>query len=325
MRVVSLLPSATEILCLIGGRHMLVGRSHECNHPAALADLPALTSQRTSPDATPVQIDREVSSALAAGESLYRLDTPRLHDLRTDLILTQDLCDVCSIDLAAVRAAAARMNPAPRVLSLNPHSFEDVLDDVMRIGEAVGLAGAARDALVGLRERFFRAADHVNAFAQRPTLLFLEWCDPPFVGGHWIPQLVERAGALHPLNPTVAMDGAGAGAGGQMAHRLAGKSLRVPPEMIERLRPDLVVVCPCGVGLGEVRRHLASVERADWWRSTPAVREGRVALVDGNHMFSRPGPRLVDAYEWLVAWINDVPGLIPEGFPWEPWDPNVSQ
>jgi iron complex transport system substrate-binding protein len=318
MRVVSLLPSATETLCLIGGASLLVGRSHECDFPHEVVDRPALTSQRIDPSWTPDRIDREVAGALAAGQSLYSLDTDRLHQLRPDVILTQDLCEVCSIDLNTVRAAAARMNPRPEIVSLNPHTYEAVLDDIITIGRAVGMEPQARQTLIALRERFFRAADHVNAFAAQPKVAFLEWADPPFIGGHWTPQLVERAGGLHPLNPTQAMEGAGAGAGGQMAHRTAGKSIRVPPELIERLAPDFIVVCPCGIALRDVRAHLASVERSDWWRGLAAVRQGRVALVDGNQMFNRPGPRLVDAYQWLVGWLNDRPELIPAGFPWEP-------
>lgn len=316
MRVVSLLPSATETLCLIGGEGLLVGRSHECDFPTGVLRRPILTAQVTRAGSDPGEIDREVSAALSEGRSLYRLDTERLRDLRPDVILTQDLCAVCSIDPETVRAVAAQMDPVPRVVSLNPATFEGVLDDVITIGGAVGLVEAARTAAVALRERFFRASDFVNAFAPRPTAVFLEWTHPLFVGGHWTPQLVERAGAEHPLNRTSAMPGAGAGAGGQMAHRVAGKSIRVAPEQVEGASPDAVIVCPCGVPLDEVPRHLEAVQDAAWWRSLPAVQRGRVALVDGNQMFNRPGPRLVDAYEWLVGWLNDRPDLIPAGFPW---------
>lgn len=316
MRVVSLLPSATESLCQIGAASMLVGRSHECDFPPDITSRPVLTSQLSDPGADPAAIDRVVSSALSQGRSLYRLDIEGLRRLRPDLILTQDLCEVCSIDLETVRRVAERMSPPPRVLSLNPGGFEDVLDDMVRIGAAVGLERSAREATVALRERFFGAADFVNGFTTGPKVLFLEWTDPPFVGGHWTPQLVERAGATHQLNPTRALPGAGAGAGGQMAHRVAGKSVRVTPEEIVRAAPDAVIVCPCGVGLDAIGPHLAALESSDWWAGLPAVRAGRVALVDGNQLFNRPGPRLVDAYEWLVGWLNDRPEMIPALFPW---------
>lgn len=316
MRVVSLLPSATETLSQVGAGETLVGRSHECDFPASITDRPVLTSQIADPGADPAAIDRQVSSALSQGRSLYRLDTERLRALAPEVILTQDLCEVCSIDLETVRAVAREMDPAPLVVSLNPGSFEDVLDDLVRVGDAVGMGRRAREELVALRERFYRASDFVNSFAEGPRVVFLEWTDPPFVGGHWTPQLVERAGASHPLNPTRPMRGAGAGAGAQMAHRVAGKSVRVTPEEIRAAEPEAVIVCPCGVGLDAMGPHLAALEREAWWRELPAMRAGRVAIVDGNQMFNRPGPRLVDAYEWLVGWLNSRPELIPAGFPW---------
>ncbi len=332
MRVVSLLPSATEALCAIGGESLLVGRSHECDYPVSITDRPALTAQLIS-SLDPAEIDRQVSQALApkgqsqgSGDgsseaqsfdrSLYRLDVERLRDLAPDVILTQDLCDVCSIDLRTVHRVAAGMTPRPEVVSLNPQTFEGVLDDLMTIGRAVEREQQAGEALVGLRERFFRAADHVNAFTAPSPVLFLEWTDPPFVGGHWTPQLIERAGGRHDLNPTRAMENAGAGAGGQMAHRTAGKSMRVTPEAIAASAPEHVIVCPCGIALADMDRHLAPIAEQEWWRGLPAVKNGRVALVDGSQMFNRPGPRLVDAYEWLVGWLNDRPELIPAGFPW---------
>ncbi|MBL0927397.1 MAG: ABC transporter substrate-binding protein [Phycisphaerales bacterium] len=320
MRVVSLLPSATEMLAHIGGAHLLVGRSHECDTPPSVAGLPVLTAQNTHwQPGRSAEVDRAVSAAVGAHQALYRLDTDLLRALRPDVILTQDLCDVCSIDLAAVKRAAAAMDPRPKVVSLNAATYESVLDDLLRVGEAVGLERQAREALLGLRQRFFAAADHVNAFTQPVPTLFLEWIDPPFVGGHWNAQLVERAGGANLLNPTRPMVGAGAGAGGQMAHRVAGKSIRVTPEAIAEARPEAVVVCPCGLSLADVRREADGVLRGrSWWEGLPAVRAGRVALVDGNQMFNRPGPRLVDAYEFLVGWLNGRPDLIPAGFPWSP-------
>jgi len=320
MRVVSLLPSATECLCLFGADSLLVGRSHECDHPRSILDRPALTGQLIDPESAPepAEIDRQVSGALASGAPLYRLDTQRLQELRPDVILTQDLCEVCSIDLGTVRRAAAEMHPSPEVVSLNPETFEDVLDDIVTIGRAVGMPERAQDALVRLRERFFSAADYVAILAEQPKVVFLEWADPLFIGGHWTPQLIERAGGSHPLNETVPMDNAGAGSGAQMAHRVAGKSIRVA---VAAVGPDAVIVCPCGVKLADIPAHLRAIEAEPWWRELPAVTSGRVALVDGNQMFNRPGPRLVDAYEWLVGWLNDRPHLIPEGFPWAPYEP----
>lgn len=263
------------------------------------------------------EIDGQVRAALAAGEGLYLLDETRLRELAPDLIITQSLCSVCSIDLDAVRRVAETLENKPRLLALNPVSFEDVLDDVLKVGEAVGRIEEARRQLSWLRERFFRASDHVNGFTDPVPTLFLEWTEPMFVAGHWTAQLVERAGGFCPLNATTPMEGAGAGAGGQMAHRIAGPGKVVTREEVEAMDPRAVIVCPCGFGLERVRAEYSGLCAQTWWTRRRAVREGRVALVDGNQMFNRPGPRLVEAYEWMVGWINGVDSLIPAGFPWE--------
>lgn len=345
MRVASLLPSATETLSFVGGSDLLVGRSHECDFPVGLDHLPILTAQiidfhqsggsagvdqavRRALSACASQTDHPSGSPRGLPESddgwiaqggLYRLNARLLRDLRPDVILTQDLCEVCSIDLNTVRAVAATMDPAPTIVSLNPTTFEHTLDDCYRVADAVGLSSQGEERVARLRERYFRAANFVNPFTQGPRVVFLEWTDPLFIGGHWTPQLIERAGASHPLNPTVAMDGAGAGEGQQAAFRVAGKSIRVPTDAIEAIRPEVIIVCPCGLDLNTVREETAKIAREPWFANTPAARSGRVALVDGNQMFNRPGPRLVDAFEFLVGYLNDIPSLIPEGFPWERW------
>jgi iron complex transport system substrate-binding protein len=316
MRVLSLLPSATELLCLIGGRDMLVGRSHECDFPPGLERVPVLTAPQTDPAASPGEIDRAVRARLASGQSLYTLDAALLGQIRPDLIITQDLCEVCSIDLDAVRAAAETLHPRPAVLSLNPQTVEDVLDDALRIGGATGLEDRATGAAVQLRERLHRAADHVNPYVDGPSVAFLEWTDPLYIAGHWTPQLIERAGARHPLNPTTPLPGSGAAAGPQAASRRAGRSIRISPEVLAASAPEYVIVCPCGVGLMQACAMADDLAAQPWWRSLPAARTGRLAVVDGNQMFNRPGPRLVDAFEWLVGWLNDRPALIPPDFPW---------
>ncbi|MEQ8850856.1 MAG: hypothetical protein RIB32_03635 [Phycisphaerales bacterium] len=314
LRVLSLLPSASEIVCLIGGRDCLVGRSHECDFPDSLDGLPELTAPRTA-FTTSKGVDEAVRAATSRGDSLYRLDEAKVQALRPDVIITQDLCSVCSIDLDSVRRVASSMDPQPRVLSLNPRTFEDVLDDIVRIGAAIDLESEAKSVLLKLRDRFFQAADFVNPYVSQPSVAVLEWTDPLFVAGHWTPQLVERAGASHPLNPTTAMAHAGAGAGGQMAHRVGPPSRRIDASDLVAAAPEFLVICPCGLGLEQAAAEAASLAEAPWWKDLPAVGAGRVMIVDGAAMFSRPGPRLVDAYEWLVAWINDRPELNPENFP----------
>jgi len=314
-RVVSLLPSATEILGVINATHLLVGRSHECDFPLGIERLPVLTRARIR-HADPRDIDAAVSAAVEGGESLYDVDADALAALRPDFILTQDLCRVCSVDLSAVRRIADALSPVPEVLSLNPTSVEGVLDDILRVADALGRAADARRALVVLRERLFRAQDFVNPFADGPSVAFLEWTDPLFGAGHWTVQLIERAGGRHPINPTVPDPHAGAAAGFQQAQRRAGPSPRLTADALIASAPDAIVIAPCGFTLEQTVAAALKLSDAPWWDDLPAVRQGRVAVVDGNQMFNRPGPRLVDAFEWLVGWLNDRPELIPPGFPW---------
>lgn len=303
---------------MVGGEKELVGRSHECDFPQSVRGLPVLTAARTH-GGDPAAIDRQVREATRSGRSLYDLDTALLAELAPDLIVTQDLCEVCSIDLAAVRRAAAAMKPTPEILSLNPETVEGVVDDLIRVGAALGRDAEGRAAAVAVRERLFAASEYVNPFADGPCVAFLEWTDPLFVGGHWIPQLIERAGGRHPLNPTVAKESAGAALGPQWAERVAGKSVAVPPEVVAATKPDWIIVCPCGIDLENAIAMTDRLAEHAWFRETPAARGGRVAVVDGNQMFARPGPRLADGFEFLVGLLNDRQDVIPSGFPWRRW------
>jgi ABC-type Fe3+-hydroxamate transport system substrate-binding protein len=328
VRVVSLLPSATEIVhalapgAAVGSDGVrLVGRSHECDWPRAVveAGVPVLTAARTHFQSAG-QVDADVRRALEAGESLYTLDIERLDALKPDVIVTQDLCAVCSIDLGAVRQAAARMSPAPAIVSLNPQTLEGVFDDVLTVGQALGLERRATELLVELRARMYQAQEYVNPYTQAVPTLFLEWTEPMFVGGHWTPQLIERAGGEHPLNPTTAVLGAGAAEGpvGQTL-RAAGKSIVVNAEQVIASKPEAIVVAPCGLTLEQAWSETEKLAQQSWWRELPAVRRGNVAVVDGNQMFNRPGPRLADAFEFLVGFLNEREDVIPAGFPWRRW------
>lgn len=321
-RVVTLLPSATELVCLLGAERWLVGRSHECDWPPSVRDVPVLTSQTTEHDSEhtdPAAIDRQVREQLAAGLPLYRVDEELLRSLKPDVIITQDLCAVCSIDLASVQRLAVSMSPPPTIVSLNPTTIEGVIDDVLTVGRALGLDARAMTEAVKLRERFAAAGEFVNPYEEGPNVAFLEWTDPIFIGGHWTVQMIERAGGRHVLNPSVPTENAGAAVGPQHAQRRAGKSIAVPVEILVASRPDVLIVCPCGLDLAATRHAVAELAKKSWWRELPAVRNGRVALVDGNQYFNRPGPRLAEAFEWMVGWLQGRPGLVGEGFGWEEW------
>ncbi len=329
MRVVSLLPSATELLFAAGAGDLLVGRSHECDWPAAATRVPVLTSARIAHTAAEgadahvdqAAIDAAVRASMASGESLYRIDEELLRSLAPDVILTQDLCEVCSIDLRSVERIARTLPKPPRIVNLNPTTIWQVLDDLLAVGEAVSRSAEAQAAATTLRDRVWTASEQGTPFTDGPSVLFLEWCDPPFVGGHWTPELITLAGGRHPLNV--------AGA----------KSHVASADEIVASAPERVVVAPCGLPLAAVRAAMPALERCAWWNELPAVRAARamrggaagsaaalaspVMLVDGNQMFNRPGPRLVDAVEWLAAWLQERPELLPPGFPAEPWQPTA--
>lgn len=331
-RVVSLLPSATESVVALGLQSRLVGCSHECRGISTDTDqLPILTGSRTRYDAQTAtassDIDHAVRTALDAGESLYTLDAEALERLEPDVILTQDLCDVCSIDLERVRSVAASLPNPPRIVALNPTTFEAVLDDLMTIADALGEPDRATQTLAVLRERMWRAQEHVNPYASDAGIVgFMEWTDPIYVAGHWNVQLIERAGGRHPWNETIAKPDAGAAAGPQQGERIAGKSIAVKNEVFAALDPDRIIIAPCGLTLDDARTEAHNLLSQGWFADMRAVqggsggRAGRVAIVDGNRMFNRPGPSLVDAFEFLVGFLNDRPELIPPGFPWEPLD-----
>ncbi len=301
-RVISLLPSATELLCAFGAEELLVGRSHECDFPPSVLSRPCLTAARTQGKSS-AEIDTEVREAVSQGAaSLYTIDEARIRELAPDIILTQDLCEVCSIDLASVQRLAATLPSHPRIVSLNPKSIFDVFDDLLRVGEEVGRPALAAHAMVKLRDGYWSAMDFVNPFVPGPEVLFLEWMDPLFVGGHWTPQLIQDAGGRHSLNE--------AGA----------RSRQITPEDALESMPTRVLIAPCGFDLARIRSELPALTSSRWWPLLPAVLEGNpkhILAVDGNQMFNRPGPRLVDAFRFLVGWLNDRPELIPENFPVE--------
>mmetsp|Transcript_41893 Transcript_41893/g.98170 ORF Transcript_41893/g.98170 Transcript_41893/m.98170 type:complete len:403 (-) Transcript_41893:313-1521(-) len=304
VRVVSVLPSATEMLCAIGGEQLLVGRSHEDNYPESIACVPVVTGQRTS-FTTAAEVDAQVSAALKQGDSLYTLDVEKICELHPDVILTQDICAVCAIDLQTVQRVAARMSPAPNVVSLNPDGVSDVLRNIVQVGDAVGMGEEARATVIQLEQRI-SAVDVAIArrVGAKLNVAFIEWPDPLYVGGHWTPQLIVRAGGNHPLNPPPACGGG------------ASKSFAVSHQRLAETDPDLIIFCPCGLDLVASRREAERVQCMEWWQSLRAVKAGRVALVDGDAMFNRPGPRLVDAFEWLATVLHDQPGH-PSDFPVE--------
>ncbi len=289
-RVVSLLPSATEIVCALGLRTTLVGRSHECDFPAGVERLPAVSTARLDgADLDPAAIDAAVAAALADGEQLYGVDASTLAELAPDVVLTQTLCRVCAVEGDGVRSALRARALDADVVELEPEGVEGVLGTIVAIGDLLD-AGATARALVRDARARFAAVEAAVAGRPRPGVVIVEWTDPPFAAGHWVPELARIAG------------------GEELLGRPATPSFRTSWPEIRALAPEVVVMAPCGFDLDRTRAEATPERVAEWLAGTPALRDGRVWAVDANAYLSRPGPRIVDAAELLAALIH--PGSV---------------
>jgi iron complex transport system substrate-binding protein len=284
MRVASLLPSATETLFALGVEP--VGVSHSCDHPPAARELPTLTSTVVDhADRSAADIDAQMRSVDGA---VYDLDEERLAALDPDLLVTQATCDVCAVDASEVRAAAERLDPEPEVLALDPHSFADALDDVARIGEAVGEEAAASVLRAELRERVDAVrerAERAVADEGRPRTAVLDWTDPPIRAGHWVRDMVETAG-------------------GDPAFQPDGPSEPVAWDDVVDADPEALVVAPCGFDRERAEGAVGDLADRPGFDDLRAVADDRVYAVDGNALFNRPSHRLVDSLEALFACLH---------------------
>ncbi len=281
MRICSLLPSATEILYALGLGDSVAGVTFECDYPEDAQHKPQLVSSVLTHDLSPAEIDRIVSEHAARGESIYRINQELLESLQPDLIVTQELCDVCAVNTSHLAKALYGLSCEPQVVSLTPHTLEDVFADIEAVGRATGCDLRAHMLVASLRERLeaIRALPKPHA----PKVACLEWLTPPFNAGHWVPQMVSLAGGIDRL-----------GARGT-------DSVRIRWEQIRALEPDMILVMPCGYDAQKAADEYRRTEFPDWWSTLPAVRHGCVYAVHANAFFSRPGPRLVDGVEILYA------------------------
>ena len=289
MRILSLLPSATEIVAALGRLDALVGVTHECDHPPAVRALPRVTASAVDAAAAPGEVDAAVRALSAGGASIFTLDERRIAALAPDGVLTQQLCEVCAVSETEVRRLARTLPSAPRVVTLAGTTLDGVLQDVRAVGEAIGAAAEAEALVATLRDRMRTVHEALKAArAPRPRTAVVEWGDPVYAAGHWVPEMVRRAGGIDVL----------AQPGEHSRPRTVAE--------VEAADPELLLVAPCGYDVArsadEARRLLA---RDEWaW-----ARGRRVWAVDANAVVSRPGPRLVDGIEAFAAMI--APGLFP--------------
>jgi len=296
--IVSLLASGTEIVAALGLGDRLVAISHECDHPASLMDRPRASRPRFDPvGLTSGEIDRAVRDAMVENGSVYEIDAALIERLEPDLVVTQAVCEVCAVPTGGVRATLAERGLSSRVASLDAHTIEDILDSITLVGEAAGAAGAAEACVAGIRARLDAVAAAV-ADAPRPRLLAIEWLDPPFTPGHWVPEMIERAGARN------------------LAGEAGRPSRETTWEALAGSDPDVLLLMPCGYGLDAARADADAHASRILEVAPRAVRSGHAFVVDASAYFNRSGPRFVRGIEILAGLLH------PDRF--EPPGPGVA-
>ena len=292
MRICSLLPGATEIAFALGLGDEVVGVTHECDYPPEARQRSVVVhSAIDSNRMTSLEIDRWVSERLRSNQGLYMIDEERLREAAPDVILTQGLCDVCAIDYNEVARTAETLAKKPKIVSLTPNCLTDVLDDVARVGEATGQSHRAERLVRELKQRISVVRERAAQLSTHPRIACLEWFDPIYAAGHWVPEMMELAGGRNIL-----------GQKGQPSEKIQWKQ-------VVELAPEVIVLMPCGFDIQRTANEAATLERLDGWHDLPAVKTGKVFAVNGNAFFSRPGPRLVDGLEILACIIH--PDIFP--------------
>jgi iron complex transport system substrate-binding protein len=292
MRIATLLPSATEIVCSLGLAGDIVGITHECDFPPEIRQRPVVVRGKIdSARLSSAAINAAVEGSLARGEALYDIDLEALRAARPDLLITQDLCEVCALPGTDVEAAVAHLPNPPQVLRLHPHTLSDILRDIVTVGSATGREAEARRAVGHLEERMARVEAAVRG-RPRPQVFCMEWLDPPFCAGHWMPEIVERAG------------------GREVVGLVGRPSFSVEWSQIAAARPDVVVLVLCGFDVERTQREAVGCAARAAWQELPAVRAGRVYATDASSYFSRSGPRIVDGLEILAHILH------PDAAPW---------
>jgi iron complex transport system substrate-binding protein len=293
-RIVSFLPSATEIACALGLSEQLVGITHECDYPPEVLGKPVVVrSILPIEEMTQSEIDAAVAARMRDGNSLYQVDEKLLQALAPDLILTQDLCQVCAPSGNEVSQALDLLGKKPKILWLTPNSIEQIFDNVRELGEATGCLQEAEELIASGRARLKKLASATRKLRRRPRVFCMEWLDPVYGSGHWVPEMVQLAGGIDAL----AGDGK--------------DSVRVSWNDVLEWAPEVLIITPCGFNLEKVIEQAGQLGSYPDWSDIPAVREERVYAVDANSYFARPGPRVVDGTELLAHLIH------PELFSWK--------
>ncbi|MCI0490538.1 MAG: cobalamin-binding protein [Blastocatellia bacterium] len=282
-RIISLIASATEIVCALGFEQQLVGRSHECDFPPAVKDLPQCTSPKFNVEGTSYEIDQRVKAVVQDALSVYRVDAALLEELQPTHIITQSQCEVCAVSLKDVEEAVCELTSShPAIVSLEPNALADVWDDIRRVASALEAPERATQLIGRMQARMDEITEKARSINSRPTVACIEWIEPLMAAGNWMPELVEMAGGRN----------------------LFGEAGKHSPwmtweELVEK-NPDIMIVTPCGFDIARTLEEMHLLEEKPEWKDLTAVRAGRVFVADGNQYFNRPGPRLVESLEILA-------------------------
>jgi iron complex transport system substrate-binding protein len=293
MRICSLLPSATEIAFALGLGDEVVGVTHECDYPPEAKKRRVVVRSAIDPEHGSGEIDRLVREHLQKKKSIYAIDLAKFQEANPDFILTQELCDVCALDYNEVLEAARSLERAPKIVALSPSDLSEVLSDIEVVGEAAGRKRQAEALVTGLKQRIERVREGGAGSDLRPRVACIEWLDPVYNAGHWVPEMVELAGGID-----------GLGEKGEPSKMIAW-------ETVCALAPEAMILLPCGFGVARSLKEAPLLSRLDGWNELPAVKNGRVYAVNGSAYFNRSGPRLIDGLEILAQIVH------PEIFPWQ--------
>jgi len=299
-RIVSLIASATEIVCALGFEDQLVGRSHECDYPPSVKSLPQCTSPKFDVEGSSRQIDQRVKALVEDALSVYRVDPQILEELQPTHIITQSQCEVCAVSLKDVEQAVCELTTShPMIVSLEPNSLGDVWTDIQRVGDALGESDRAQQLVDKLESRMDEVIQRTHWLATNPTVACIEWIEPLMAAGNWMPELVAMAGGVN----------------------LFGESGKHSPwmtwEELVSKDPDILFVSPCGFDVARTLEEMNLLASKPEWKSISAVRSGRVFVADGNQYFHRPGPRLAESLEILAEIIH--PNVFHFGYEGRGW------
>ncbi len=305
-RIVSLIASATEIVCALGFESSLVGRSHECDYPRTVEQIPVCSSSKITTESSSAEIDDQVRTIVGDGLSVYKVDSELLDKISPSVIITQTQCEVCAVSLSDVKKAVCELvNSAPEIVSLEPMSLDDIWTDIQRVSDALGDSGRGKELVSSLQSRLQSLRTKVQKIPRRPRIACIEWTEPLMIAANWVPELVDFAG------------------GSSLLSQPGDHSEYLSLDKLAASEPEVIAIMPCGFDIDRSLREMKSLTSSPQWKDLPAVRNERVYVTDGNQYFNRPGPRVVESAEILSECLH--PGFFDfghQGVGWIPWSPD---